>query len=70
MHILNNEEKINIIINRLNNINLDIKSFIKNAEVLQDKYTLEDELLICNAKKSFLLKELEDIGGVWSDDID
>jgi hypothetical protein len=64
--MITDEEKINLIINRLNNMEAIIKSFIDNAESLKDKYVLEDELLICNAKKGILLSTLEDLGGHWA----
>ena len=60
-----NEKKISIIINKLNNLYFAIKSFIDNAEEFKNKYSLEDELADCNAKKNALLKALEEIGGTW-----
>lgn len=57
--MLSNQDKIEIIINRLNNIEAQIKSFIDNAETCKDKYSLEDEILICNNKKIALLQEKE-----------
>ena len=63
--MITNEEKINLIINRLNNLDLSIKSFIDNAEEFKNKYSIEDELADCNAKKNALLKALEEIGGTW-----
>lgn len=60
-----NEEKIDLIINKLNNIEAMIVSFIDNAEACQDKYSLEEELEICNAKKAVLLEALQNLGGTW-----
>ncbi len=36
--MITNEEKINYIINRINNIDAQIKSFIDNAELCAGKY--------------------------------
>jgi hypothetical protein len=63
--MISNQDKIDIIIWRLNNIEGDIKSFIDNAEKFKDKYSLEEELIICNAKKEALLYELNTLGGSW-----
>ena len=63
--MITNEEKINLIINRLNNLDLSIKSFIDNAEEFKNKYSLEDELANCNAKKGALLESLKEMGGTW-----
>ena len=57
--MLNNEERISLIINRINNIDAQIKSFIDNAEICAGKYTIEEEVLACNAKKEALIQELE-----------
>lgn len=56
--MLTNEEKISIIINRIDNIDAQIKSFIDNAEICAGKYSVEEEVLACNAKKESLLQEL------------
>jgi hypothetical protein len=56
--MLTNEEKISIIINRIDNIDAQIKSFIDNAEICAGKYSVEEEVLACNAKKEPLLQEL------------
>ena len=58
-------EKIEIIVNRLNNLELIIKSFTDNAENCKDKYSLEDELALCNFKKDAMIKVLSELGGVW-----
>lgn len=55
--MLTNEEKIDIIENRLLNIEGAINSFISYAEELKNKYSLEEELLKCNRKKMALLEE-------------
>ena len=57
--MITNEEKIKIIINRINNIDAQIKSFIDNADLCAGKYILEEEILACNAKKTALTQELE-----------
>jgi hypothetical protein len=56
--MLTNEEKISIIMNRIDNIDAQIKSFIDNAEICAGKYSVEEEVLACNAKKESLLQEL------------
>lgn len=63
--MITNNDKIDIIISRLNNISGDIKSFIDHAEEFKDKYSLQEELSICNAKKEALLNELSLLGGTW-----
>ena len=64
---MTNDEKIEVLINRLNNIEFTIKSFIEHAEDFKDKYSLEDELSTCNFKKNALLEELTKLGGSWTD---
>lgn len=56
--MVTNEEKIDIIMNRINNIDGQIKSFIDNAELCAEKYSVEEEVLACNAKKEALIQEL------------
>ena len=63
--MINNQEKIDLVIWKLNNIEGDIKSFIDHADVFNDKYLLEEELAVCNAKKQALLEELSLLGGTW-----
>lgn len=63
--MLENEEKINLIINKLNNIEVIINTHIERAEILSDKYSLDEVLLNCNAIKLALIKELESLGGIW-----
>jgi hypothetical protein len=60
--IITNQEKIDLILNKLDNLEKIIQSFIDNADILKNKYSLEDELLNCNAKKSIFLGMLEDLG--------
>lgn len=64
--MIENQDKIDFIINRLNNIEGNIKSFILHAEEFKGKYSLEEELSICNAKKEALLNELDLLGGTWT----
>lgn len=63
--MITDKEKIDIIISRLDTIEFMIKSFIDNAEEFKNKYSLEDELSVCNAKKEALLQELDILGGVY-----
>jgi len=55
--MITNEEKIEIILNKLNNLEALTKSLIYNAEICKEKYVLEDELLECSRKKTALLNE-------------
>ena len=64
--MLNNEEKIAMIINRLDNLEASIQSFIKNEEASRGKYVLKDELLSCNIKKQALIEMLKNLGGSWT----
>lgn len=57
--MLTNEEKISLIINRINNIDAQIKSFTDNAELCAGKYLVEEEVLACNVKKRALTQELD-----------
>jgi len=68
--MINNEDKIRLIIDRLNNVEGDINSYISHADDFQDKYSLEDVLPKCNAIKTILLQELELLGGSWNPAID
>ena len=56
--MITNEEKRSFIINRINNIDAQIKSFIDNAEICAGKYSVDEEILACNAKKEALIQEL------------
>jgi hypothetical protein len=57
--MITNEEKMEMVLNKLNNLEALIKSLIDNADICKDKYVLEDELLECNRKKTALLNEKE-----------
>jgi len=65
--MLTNEEKIEIVINRLNNLKAIRESFIQNEEASRGKYVLQDELLSCDIKKQALINELKSLGGTWQD---
>ena len=56
-YMITNQDKIDIIDNRLENLEFIINSFIDHAEEFKDKYSLEDELANCNGKKSALLEQ-------------
>ena len=60
--MITNQEKIEILLNKISNIDDMIKSFTENAETCKDKYLLEDELEICNIKKEVLFAELAILG--------
>lgn len=64
--MITNQDKINIIINKLNNLELSIQSYILHAEDFKNKYSLEEELLKCNIQKTALLNELHNLGGQYS----
>jgi len=55
--MITNQDKMNIIDNRLDTLEFIINSFIDHAEEFKDKYSLEDELADCNRKKMTLLEE-------------
>lgn len=57
--MISHEEKKIFIINRIRNIDAQIKSFIDNAEICAGKYSVEEEVLACNAKKEALIQELD-----------
>ncbi len=59
--MITNEEKINLVINRINNIDGQIKSFIDNAGLCAGKYSVEEEVSACNAKKTALIQEMESL---------
>lgn len=63
--MISNEEKIKIIINKLNNTQGQIDSYISHADSFKNKYSLDEVLPDCNASKSALLEELQSLGGVW-----
>lgn len=64
--MITNQEKIDIIVNRLDNLEAIKQSFIIHAEEFQNKYSLEDELLNCSIQKTALLDELAALGGSWN----
>ena len=55
--MITNQDKIDIIDNRLDTLEFIINSFIDHAEKFKDKYSLEDELANCNGKKLALLEQ-------------
>ena len=55
--MITNQDKIDIIDNRLDTLEFIINSFIDHAEEFKDKYSLEDELANCNRKKTALLEQ-------------
>ena len=55
--MITNKDKIDIIDNRLDNLEFIMNSFIDHAEEFGEKYSLEDELANCNRKKTALLEE-------------
>lgn len=55
--MITNKDKIDIIDNRLDNLEFIMNSFISHAEEFKDKYSLENELANCNRKKTALLEE-------------
>ena len=60
--MIDNNEKVIIILNKLDNLEAVMKSFIDNADNLKDKYSLEEELEICNKKKAVFIEMLKDLG--------
>jgi len=55
--MITNQDKINIIDNRLDTLEFIMNSFIDHAEEFKDKYSLDHELANCNRKKTALLEE-------------
>jgi hypothetical protein len=68
--MITDEDKINLIIARINNVEGDINSYIKHADTFQSKYSLEDVLPACNSIKLALIQELESLGGSWPPTLD
>ena len=58
-YMITNQDKIDIIENRLDTLEFIINSFIDHAEKFKDKYSLDQELANCNIKKTALLEEKE-----------
>lgn len=65
--MITNQDKIDIIVSKLNNLEMVIKSYIDHAEEFKGKYNLTDKLASCNFKKNILLNELFSLGGSWTD---
>lgn len=63
--MMNNQDKMNLVYDRLKNVEGDISSYIKHAEAFKDKYSLDNVLPECNSIRSALLEELESLGGIW-----
>jgi|LakMenE18May11ns_1017448.scaffolds.fasta_scaffold9308545_2 hypothetical protein len=55
--MITNQEKLNVVENRLVLLEIIMNSFISHAEEFQGKYSLEDEFLKYNKKKMVLLEE-------------
>ena len=53
------------VIEKLNTLEFIIQSYIDHAEDFSNKYSLEDVLADCDAKKQALLQRLQELGGVW-----
>lgn len=68
--MINNEEKINILMSKLDTLQFIIKSYIDHAEEFKNKYSLEDVLPDYYSIKLALLEELDSIGGSWVETID
>jgi hypothetical protein len=63
--MISDQEKIEVLINRLYTIEFMIKSFIDHAEEFKNKYSLEEELLECESKKVALIEMLEGLGWTY-----
>ena len=61
--MINNEEKINILIDRIKTIEFIIESYINHAKEFQNKYSLEEILPDYNATRLALIQKLESLGG-------
>ena len=68
--MISNRDKIELVVDRLNNIQGNINSYIDHADDFKDKYSLEEVLPECNAIKLALLQELELLGGTWPAPLD
>lgn len=66
LHMLTNQDKIDIVNNKINGLDAVIQSYIDHAEEFSDKYSLEEVLPDCNAQKAVLLEILESLGGTRS----
>lgn len=67
---MNNEDKIRLVLAKLDNIHGDKISYINNSEKFKEKYVLSEVLSECNSIKLALIEELELLGGSWSEPID
>lgn len=63
--MITDQEKIDILINKLNTLEFIKESFISHAEEFKNKYSLDEELAHCDAQKTALLQELYSLGGTW-----
>jgi len=63
--MITNEEKINILISKLDTLQFIKKSYIDHAEEFKNKYSLNEVLSDCDSIKIALLNELEALGGSW-----
>lgn len=61
--MITNQDKIDIVNKKLDNLDFIIQSYIDHAEEFQNKYSLEEVLKDCNLKKAALLEALQDLGG-------
>ena len=61
--MITNKEKIDIVIEKINTLEFIKQSFIDHAEEFKNKYSLEEEISMCNHKKNLLLEELDSLGG-------
>ena len=65
--MISTEEKVNILMSKLDTLQFIIKSYIDHAEEFANKYSLEEVLSDCNSIKLALLNELESLGGSWEE---
>lgn len=64
--MLTNQDKIDIVNNKIDSLDAVIQSYIDHAEEFSNKYSLEEVLPDCNAQKAVLLEILESLGGTRS----
>lgn len=57
--MITSQDKIEIILNKLNVLEFIIESYITHADDFKNKYSLDDELQKCNMQKNVLLAELD-----------
>lgn len=58
-YMITSQDKIEIILNKLNVLEFIIESYITHADDFKNKYSLDDELQKCNMQKNVLLAELD-----------